>query len=108
MSKELLVNGGIFSLKIDTTYAVDYSVIPVFDGVQLVVRLDNNWGISAINHSGASRGKFHLWEVAIVEFFGENLDDWEISPKYPIESFQNQQQVDFLIGCAVAEYFRVV
>lgn len=52
-----------------------YQVREHLDGIQIVFKLDNGYGISAVNHSFAHCDE-DTYEVAVLKFNSDN--DWEI------------------------------
>lgn len=58
-------------------YIIDFNSIN--NGMQIVFRFNNNYGISVVSHSfsyGTDDGKF---EIAIIEFNSEDDRDWNIT-----------------------------
>lgn len=62
-------------------FEYQYQVREYLDGIQVIFKLDNGYGISAVNHS-YSYSDQDTYEVAVLRFNSDN--DWEICYNTPI------------------------
>lgn len=68
-------------------------------GVQKLYKFKNGYGASVVRHTFSYGSDQGLWELAVLEYHGEN---WEICYHTPITSdvigYLNQEQVDDLLN----------
>ncbi|MFY8248270.1 MAG: hypothetical protein ACOVJ5_01055 [Gloeomargaritales cyanobacterium] len=58
-------------------YIIDFNSIN--NGMQIVFRFDNNYGLSVVSHSFSYGNKQEKFEIAIIKFNSEDDDDWNIT-----------------------------
>jgi hypothetical protein len=63
-------------------YIIDFNSIN--NGMQIVFRFDNNYGLSVVSHSFSYGNKQEKFEIAIIKFNSEDDDDWNITYDTPI------------------------
>jgi len=63
-------------------YIIDFNSIN--NGMQIVFRFDNNYGLSVVSHSFSYGNKQEKFEIAIIKFNSEDDDDWNIMYDTPI------------------------
>lgn len=51
----------------------------LYDGVHYVFRFPNGYGASVVKHSGSYGHREDLWELAVVKFYDEGDDDWNLN-----------------------------
>lgn len=55
-------------------------------GVQKIFRFANGYGASVVRHRYSHGHERGYWELAVIKFYGEESDDWEITYSAPITS----------------------
>lgn len=63
-------------------YIIDFNSIN--NGMQIVFRFDNNYGLSVVSHSFSYGNKQEKFEIAIIKFNSEDDNDWNITYDTPI------------------------
>ena len=48
-------------------------------GIQYIFRFNNNYGASVVKHSGSYGYEADLWELAVLEFNGSGIWDWDLT-----------------------------
>jgi hypothetical protein len=51
----------------------------LWGGQQVLIRFDNDWGASVVNHSGS-----YGVELAVIHFDAEGMEDWDIRYDTPL------------------------
>jgi len=56
------------------------------DGQQKIYKFDNGYGASVVQHSFSYGHEQGLWELAVIKFEGDGMDDWSLCYSTPITS----------------------
>lgn len=51
----------------------------VYDGVQYLFRFKNDYGASVIKHGGSYGYRKDMWELAVVKFNSDDMNDWDLN-----------------------------
>lgn len=58
---------------------IDERTPPQLGGKQKIYRFDNDYGASVVRHPYSYGGNKGLWELAVIEFSGDDAYDWTIT-----------------------------
>jgi hypothetical protein len=65
------------TIKDYTQYIIDFNSIN--NGMQLLFRFDNNYGVSVVSHSFSYGNNQEKFEIAIIKFNSEDDDNFELT-----------------------------
>ena len=65
-----------------TFQELEFKDLPFMNGVQAIVKFENNYGASVVRHMGSYGNKDGLYELAVIEY--DESGDWDICYDTPI------------------------
>jgi hypothetical protein len=67
-----------------TFQELEFKDLPSLNGIQVMVKFENNYGASVVKHDSSYGGKDGLYELAVTQY--DENGDWDICYDTPITS----------------------